>query len=1155
MRQPGFLKWMPLALVLGATLSFSTLEAQSCGAPDVSDISRFLVTNRTIQISVLVHVNPLSPKDSVQLRYKKSSDPDWIPLEKIRTAPMIGFNNHEYWTIDAEIGPTNYQFQARVHCNFWNQWSPWSATKTMSASCTADDYSFVNNQFTYNQWPDRLRFGVGEWCCSDLYEGRLSLDDGNTFTEVVQNSQPQLEFGGLAENREYPFKFRLQCSDGSFSGFSDVVRGVTTCTTPVYQSNYTIRPLSESSIEVSCTKPADQFQFRLRERNQTTWTTSPEKTQNRHTFSQLELGKKYEVQCRVRCGGPLEIWTDWSATTVYEIPFSCPVPGVNALGAKNIDHFAATLECTSNQHQDGLVQEHVFRYKRRDETTWTQERTDNNQLRIQELLADTRYQFQVKHNCISNVDGTLWSDTAAFRTTFYDCGVRDSSINFRNIGYTQADLVCKADGKYGYWWRYREVGRSQWTESGLVETSNRWTALGLKAGTDYEVQLRIWCNGNYSDYTGSRFFTTNTCLDPVATYMSAQELTNHTAVFVYAGDIQNGLEWQYRKLGNTNWLKVESNQQETPVESLMEAAEYEFRVRILCQIGDEVWSAWSPIDHFFTPCDVVINRISHITTTSVRIHCSSGGATGYLCQYRRSDGTSAWRTTGIVSASEFDITGLAPDTEYEFQVKGICAGESGLWSASTYAATIAAREAGCFEPRISELSANPVGVATAQLNCAIGGVSAYQFRYAANGMPNWTVTPESAQDFAWLSTLFPNTVYHFQGRVRCNTTDWSPWSDSIRFQTLVAPPVYYSNRCFTPSVSTLFATDIQSGSAALNCLVGTAEKYQFRIKPTSGSQWVTLPEQTTGSYRVSNLMENTSYDFQCRVFCNGDYGLYSGTRTFRTPNAQVCDEPYGLEYLVFPVGQTEATLRCLKDAKRYEFRYKEQNASFWITLPAGPDSTVQLDNLLPDQVYIFQVRILCPNNLISPFSNARFFRTLPDCTPASPSSLTTQSVGAHSATLVCGDDATAYQFRYRRMGATAWSYTRPADTTRVLLDSLLAQTTYEYQVLLICSESNVSTWSPSAQFTTTVTTSINERSTPFPWSIYPNPVVNDLHVQIDPSLEGCFYEITDLMGRRVSTGTLSDSPVVLRNLRLLPGMYAIRIRKDGRTDTRKFVVQ
>ena len=1154
MKQQGFFKWMPLALVLGAIFSFSTLQAQSCSAPDAGDIQMYRRSNQEIGISVWVSVNILSPKDSVQVRYRKSGDSDWIPLEKQETSPFIGYNNNVYYSVtEVEIGPANYQFQARVHCQN-GVWSAWSATRTFSARCTAKVYDGWIPEIFYEQWPERLRFGLGHWCCSDLYEGRLSLDDGNTFTEVVQNDQPQLEFGGLAENREYPFKFRLQCSDGSFSGFSDVVRGVTTCTTPVYQSNYAIRPLSESSIEVSCTKPADQFQFRLRERNQNTWTTSPEKTQNRHTFSQLELGKTYEVQCRVRCGGPLEIWTDWSATTVYEIPFSCPIPGVNALGAKNIDHFAATLECTSNQHQNGLVQEHVFRYKRRDETTWTQERTDNNQLRIQELLADTRYQFQVKHNCISNVDGTLWSDTAAFSTTFYDCGVRDSSISFRNIGYTQADLVCKADGKYGYWWRYREAGRSQWTESGLVETSNRWTALGLKAGTEYEVQLRIWCNGNYSDYTGSRFFTTSTCLEPVAGYISAEELTNHTAVFVYSGDIQNGLEWQYRKLGNTNWLKVESNQQETPVESLVEAAEYEFRVRILCQSGDEVWSEWSPIDHFFTPCDVVINRFSRITPTSVRIHCSSGGASGYLCQYRRSDGASAWRSTGVLATSEFDITGLEPDTEYEFQVKGICAGESGLWSASTYAATTAVREAECTAPRSTELSANPIGVATAQLNCSIGGVSAYQFRYAANGMPNWTVTPESAQDFAWLSTLFPNTVYHFQARVRCNT-NWSPWSDSIRFQTLVAPPVYYSNRCFTPSVSALFATDIQANSAALNCLVGTAEKYQFRIKPSTGSQWVTLPEQTTGSYRVSGLTENTSYDFQCRIFCNGDYGLYSGTRTFRTPNAQVCDEPYGQEYLVFPTGQTEVTLRCLKDAKRYEFRYKEQSAASWITLPAGPDSIAQLDNLLPDQGYVFQVRIQCLNNLISPFSNARFFRTLPDCTPASASSLATQSVGPHSATLVCGDDATAYQFRYRRMGATSWSYTRPADTTRVLVDSLLTQTTYEYQVLLICSESNVSTWSPSAQFTTTVATSVNERYAPLPWSIYPNPVQNDLHVQIDPSLEGCFYEIADLMGRRVSAGKLNGSLVILQNILLQPGIYAMRIFKDGRTDTRKFVMQ
>lgn len=1156
-----FFRGLLSLLVFSFFLGFK-LPAQNCNAPDVKNIEIYTATNSNLNVQVLVRVNILSPKDSVQLRYRKDPSDDWIPLGKIWTFPRIGFNNHEYWydCIDGGKGGTDYKFQARVYCQNGG-WSPWSATKTLSTSCSsridAVDLLMPDGSWQWGvpflSFPERLRFILSEWCCVDLYDGRLSVDGGNTFNINVESTQDEIEFNGLQENKKYHFKFRVKCGN-NFSVYSQVANLNTICYTPVFQSNFFIRPLSESSIEASSTKNADRFQFRLRERGQNEWNTSNEKTQNRHTFSALSLGKRYEVQCRVRCGDFLERWTEWSDMTTYEIPFACPVPALADLAANNIDHFAATLVCSSSQHRDGLVQEHVFRYKRKDDNTWTEVRTSNNQTRIRNLLADTPYEIQAKHNCISNTDGFLWSETRAFRTQFYDCGVRDSAVIFRDIGYRSADLVCKAADKYGYWWRYREVGRSQWTESGLVET-NRWTANELKPGTEYEVQLRIWCNGNYSSYTGSRFFSTDFCTVPDENLMGVDELSNNTAVLSYSGDIREGLEWQYQKNGNTNWQRVQSNQEGTPIDGLMAGTFYFYRVRLLCESLPETWSEWSATEQFGTPCDADIRRFSQVTTNSVRVHCTAAGALGYYVRYRPS-GTTVWRDTGVVISQEFNIWNLMPDTEYEFQVLGTCGAESGIWSLSSYVVTDAPRTSECQEPGTSSLSADPVSFTTAQLNCSVGGMNGYQFRFARQGQMQWNELPNSTQDFAVLSGLMSNTVYFFQARVSCGGTI-SPWSDSVRFETEDpgAQTLYMNSQCFRPSVNSLFASQIRTTSAVLNCLDRRGGyKYQFRIKLSSGTQWVVLAEQNVAYYAGSGLQENTSYDFQCRIFCNGAYGPYSASRTFRTQGGQICDEPVGAEFLAFEIGEEEATLACLKDALRYEFRYKLQNAASWTTLPAGQDSLVQLEDLMPGQEYVFQVRIQCSGNQASGFSNGRVFRTLDDCPDVSGNMLSATAVGATRVVLNCsGNSYQGFMFRYRKQGSTEWRTTPHGESASVPVDSLTPQTTYEYQVLGFCSETRAGTWSNSGLFTTSIATSLNERYAPLPWTVYPNPAQDILYIEADASLKGGNYAIYDLIGRVHLEGNLNGALTVLSGLRLAPGMYIVRVSQDGRSDTRKLV--
>lgn len=60
-------------------------------------------------------------------------------------------------------------------------------------------------------------------------------------------------------------------------------------------------------------------------------------------------------------------------------------------------------------------------------------------------------------------------------------------------------------------------------------------------------------------------------------------------------------------------------------------------------------------------------------------------------------------------------------------------------------------------------------------------------------------------------------------------------------------------------------------------------------------------------------------------------------------------------------------------------------------------------------------------------------------------------------------------------------------------------------------------------------------------SVYPNPTEADLHVVIDPSLEGTMLTLSDMTGRMVSTRTLHEGDNLLDMRPLAAGTYMVAV--------------
>ena len=73
--------------------------------------------------------------------------------------------------------------------------------------------------------------------------------------------------------------------------------------------------------------------------------------------------------------------------------------------------------------------------------------------------------------------------------------------------------------------------------------------------------------------------------------------------------------------------------------------------------------------------------------------------------------------------------------------------------------------------------------------------------------------------------------------------------------------------------------------------------------------------------------------------------------------------------------------------------------------------------------------------------------------------------------------------------------------------------------------------------------------------MYPNPVVDDLYIDIPQNSASGKYAIYDLNGKEISTGTLTQTDTILSLTTLQTGMYVIELTVDSKTYRQEFIKQ
>lgn len=182
--------------------------------------------------------------------------------------------------------------------------------------------------------------------------------------------------------------------------------------------------------------------------------------------------------------------------------------------------------------------------------------------------------------------------------------------------------------------------------------------------------------------------------------------------------------------------------------------------------------------------------------------------------------------------------------------------------------------------------------------------------------------------------------------------------------------------CGTPALSQLAATNISFNTATISCSVTGASLYQFRIKASSSSTWTTFNSSSSNASGVSNMTACTSYDFQCRVYCNGGWSNWSASKTFTTLCVQSCTAPSLSQIYTSNLGQTSVQLNCsVGGVYYYDWAYRPCGSSSWINLNSTTTNYTVITGLTPNTCYEYIVSVYCFNNTWSNWSSAGVFTT------------------------------------------------------------------------------------------------------------------------------------------------------------------------------------
>jgi hypothetical protein len=586
----------------------------------------------------------------------------------------------------------------------------------------------------------------------------------------------------------------------------------------------------------------------------TDWYTISGVQNSYYSLYNLAVNMTYEWQ--VKATGA----TLYSGPVSFVIP--CPVPSLYTAYA---NRSTASLSWTYAYPQTYTVQWRV-----QNTSTWnTLDAITSTYYSLTGLTASTSYEWRVQGTCPGSTTViTDYSSPQSFTTQA--CPVptlRSNSINSTSISLFWYTNFSETGRLFSI--RYRTVGASDWTTISELTTQEyySYTLTGLTPNTPYEAQVESVCSPTeHSGFSTSLTFTPS-CQAITYTYGSASYSTASLQWYTnYQSEPGTTFELQYRPQGTTNWSTISAIPAASGYSStlysltgLASNTTFEWRVRTICPSNTQ--ADYTTGNTFTTSCLAPTYPYwGGLSSTSVSLFWTGSVEPNARFDIRyRPIGSTDWTTrsnltiSGNAASFTYNLTGLANNTSYEWQVRTVC-------SATDNSAFINGQSftTSCRTP--DSRYANPK-TNTAYLSWAATGFDVnYDVLYRRLGTTTWIPIANLTTNNVTIMGLLTNTGYEWQVRSRCSDGSLSDYSPSISFAT---------SPCYSPgslSVSNQTAT-----SAKLywyNYYGDAGTLYEIRYRTVGTSAWTVISNLNSTSVVMTNLTSDVQYEWQVRSLCS-----------------------------------------------------------------------------------------------------------------------------------------------------------------------------------------------------------------------------------------------------------------------------------------------
>jgi hypothetical protein len=460
----------------------------------------------------------------------------------------------------------------------------------------------------------------------------------------------------------------------------------------------------------------------------------------------------------------------------------------------------------------------------------------------------------------------------------------DGSVNYKfscTIGMASGAITALGADSYFTVAVSKDGGQTFSINDLLNDDGKKFTSVGAKefdlAGYSGKIQFAFYFSGTATasiNVSVDNIAITASC-PTIATDLAVSDVVENGAKITWSGTSSEWLAFK-RKVGETTKDFQPLSANEWILSGLDPATAYEVGVTHSCTPGD---TAAVKYITFITASDIDCPEVTAISATpgthSVVLDWeTTREAASYNVFIRPVDYENGWIKKPVVTKPA-EITGLEPNTDYEYRIQAICSAAAGDVSDSTEVATFKTLSVTCFAPVNVNVTPS-YRTATVVWEDALAEFASenYEVIYRI-GSEEWlTPVVVTGAKTTTLSNLTPETAYSLRVRSLCSDEDFSQWSAIKEFTTIAVPP------CAIPTG--LNATGITYSTAVLNWVAENSNNigWEVRYREGSGTTWTDVTNLAETTYLLENLKEETAYVWTVRGNCEGSLDAGSSTSTW-----------------------------------------------------------------------------------------------------------------------------------------------------------------------------------------------------------------------------------------------------------------------------------